>query len=387
MAPTSIVAPTNVEAPTFVGWDQVGADERVAFFEEIQRAFRNAATAVGEIKHTIQIADATIQLQFAGSPLADRMMRTLSHLTVPNGPCPDLTIMLFGSQSTHTRLRPLAGDVVERLKIWGGTGRLLTGRREVIPLCDNRIRTTYRPGPRLLNVIDLETNQAVYWIEDVEDFPYYMRSYPLTFILGHWLRKRGLTIVHSAVIGSAENGILLTNKGSSGKSTTVLNSVQAGLNVLGDDYCALSIAQEKVVAHSLFNIVKIKTPQAQARFFPRMQPMIDNWNAFQREEEVALISLQAHFPTRIQSAMPIKAIVVPVVVSGQSTTTIKPISRATALSALAPSSLTQMAANNQSAFRIMGQLVRRLPCYALQLGADIDAIPRKIERFLAEQTG
>ena len=100
---------------------------------------------------------------------------------------------------------------------------------------------------------------------------------------------------------------------------------------------------------------------------------------------MALIFLQQHFPESVQTKMTLKAIFVPEI-SGQPNTTIEPISPAVALRALAPSTLVQLAANKRVAFQSLGQLVRRLPCYRLSLGTNVEAIPAVVAHFLANSS-
>lgn len=77
-------------------------------------------------------------------------------------------------------------------------------------------------------------------------------------------------------------------------------------------------------------------------------------------------------------------VLVPRIVGGLSTTAV-PISPIEALKALAPSTLFQLIGAGQKDFRAMAELVRTVPCYRLELGTDLAAIPRAIEELLLRQ--
>ena len=53
------------------------------------------------------------------------------------------------------------------------------------------------------------------------------------------------------------------------------------------------------------------------------------------------------------------------------------------LRALGPTTLLQLPGAGTDALRAMGDLVRSVPCFALRLGPDADAIPGAVARLLA----
>ena len=63
---------------------------------------------------------------------------------------------------------------------------------------------------------------------------------------------------------------------------------------------------------------------------------------------------------------------------------ILPLEGGAALRALAPSTLLQLHPAEPEAFGRMARLVARVPAFAFELGPDITAIPRAIDRFLED---
>ena len=82
------------------------------------------------------------------------------------------------------------------------------------------------------------------------------------------------------------------------------------------------------------------------------------------------------FPTRIADSAPIATVIAPVV-RGVGATRVTRISPAQALAALAPSSILQIPGAGESALAQMAGIVRTVPCWQLELGADRAAVPRR----------
>jgi hypothetical protein len=77
----------------------------------------------------------------------------------------------------------------------------------------------------------------------------------------------------------------------------------------------------------------------------------------------------------------LRAILVPRI-TGQPDTQIEPCGEGQALMALAPSSLAQLPTSGSRDLNFIGQLIRRSPCYRMNVGTDISRIPLAISRLL-----
>ncbi len=354
--------------------------DQLAVYETLKSGFDRAAARAGCIERDFGIAGFKVRLRFAGSGLLPSIVPALEHLAVDDGAEPELRIALFDSLSTGTRLPFLAERYVEllRLRWW----EHLEGRREIKGLNGNRIRSVFHLGPDILSVLDRARDEGVYWVEDAGSLPYYERGSPLMVLLNWWLSEHRRFVVHAAGIGTAEGGLLLTAKGGSGKSTTTLACLLAGLGAVGDDYAVVD--PEAVRAYSLFNSVKLKGPADVARF-PALRERFDNLPRM-AEGEKAMLFLHRHFPERLLPSLPLKAILVPRF-ADCADTTIRPASSALAFKALAPSTMFQLPGNARAAFQGLARLVRKVPAYEIALGQDVGRIPNAVRRFLEHPSG
>lgn len=353
--------------------------DQLAFFQTVDEGFARAAASTGVVVREFRVADLRLRLRFAGPALVPAIVPAIAHLETPPGADPDFTIDLFDAASTATPLPFLAARFVDLLRVrWW---ELLQGRREITGLNGDRIRSVFHLGPNILVLWDRQARRGLYWVEQADSIPYYEKGYPLSVLLNWWLASVGRHIVHAACIGLPHAGVLLTGRGGSGKSTTTLACVEAGLQIAGDDYAAIDVATG--TAHSLYNTIKLKTLADVARF-PGLDAKVSNLDRVGDGEqaEKAMVFLHAHVPARLTASMPIRAILVPRIVD-RPDTTIAPAPAALAFKALAPSTVFQLPGNAHEAFRALAEMTRRLPAFEIQLGRNITAIPAVIERFVA----
>jgi hypothetical protein len=157
--------------------------------------------------------------------------------------------------------------------------------------------------------------------------------------------------------------MLLAGAAGSGKSTTALAGVLAGLDYAGDDYVVLNLADEPPSAHSLYGTAKFAP--ATMTLLPELA---DGFGTVAGADgEKLVVDLAGTWPSRMRAAVPLNAIVLPTV-RGQSRPQLVPCSAARALRALAPTTINQLPSVGGSALAPLGELVRRVPAYSLELG-------------------
>jgi hypothetical protein len=183
--------------------------------------------------------------------------------------------------------------------------------------------------------------------------------------------------VHAAAVGNETGGVLLPGKSGSGKSTTSLACLGSELSYVSDDTSLISCKRAPYV-YSLYNTAKI----GHFQHLPHLESYVSN--AVRVENEKGMIFLHQHFPRKIISGFPLKGILVPRI-TGEETTHIKSTTPGMALKALAPSTLFQLPGAGLQAFRLMSQLVKEVPCFRLNLGTDMEEIPKVIQQFLYSQ--
>ena len=356
--PTSQVVPSDIP-------DKEQASRAVEYFQSVYELFKSSQQITGPIERSYRIGGYLIRLSFSGQALLS-LTRALEHLAVDDHSTSDLTICLWDSESTGQRMtrRPWQeDDFLARGVIQGYN--------------TERIYTAFQHGSGAVSVLDKERNLAVFWAPD-SNLPYWEYGSPLRTILHWWLLSKGLQLVHAAAVGNSSGGVLIGGKGGSGKSTTALACLQSNLFYVGDDYTLLGLDSGSVV-HSLYNSAKLNSDHV--RRFPALLPKIANTERL--ADEKALLFVNEHYPLKVATRLPARAVLLPRV-TGLAETRLKRVSVAMALAALAPSTIFQLPRAGNEALKFLATFARNLPCFSLEAGTDLSTIPRVIEGLLAE---
>jgi hypothetical protein len=330
--------------------------------QAFRSAFEEAAERAGVVEREIEVAGYRIRLRAAGSALIDQLWPAIDHLEVEQGRAPDtepadLTIALWDSASTGVDPPPFG---------W------MTAPAEDVRIVRTAhaagLRIAYRGLERELVALDLSQRFALMWRPDHTDVPPYIRASPFFMIVTWWMRLHDVYPVHSGAVGDRGGGVLLVGQGGSGKSTTSIACLLDGMTYASDDYVLLEHRQEPY-AWSLYSTAKLEP--AHAERFPMLEPVLDRRSP---AGEKYLAYLHAFRPDRVVRGFPIRAVVAPMVTQG-STATLRPMRRAEALAALAPSTLLALpTTRDASTFAAMADVVRTVPSFRLEIGSDLSSI-------------
>lgn len=338
-----------------------------AYFEAAHRAFLAAQDAAGTAEQTFAIAEYQIRLRFAGEVMIPAMTRALSHLAVQPTSPPDLTVCIWDSASTKTATIPPPWPVDDRavqgLIQWSDT---------------HRFQTLLQPQNRTLDMLDHRRDIGIHWIPDADCVPVYETVSPLRTLLYWWMRRHGRQLVHAGAVGTVNGGVLLPARSGSGKSTTALACLTAGLLCAGDDKVLLTTDVQPVRAYSMYSSAALHGSHLRARFSHLVSFSEDPDPS---EQEKAFTFLWDRYPDQLPASLPVRAVLVPQV-TGHRDTQLSRSTAATSLRALVPSTVFSLPGAGRETFEILTKLVRPLPHYTLHLGTDLSQIPRVISDLL-----
>jgi hypothetical protein len=334
-------------------------------FRDLGRAFERAADRCGIEERPVQIAGQSVRVRFAGEAVAAKLGRALEHLPGPPKGAPDsLTVCAWDSASSGVALPP--SPLLPR-----------PGGPPVRPLYHSgRLRFVFHAYESALSFLDAERGVGLYCGADVSRLPGYETASPFRAILNWWASRQGLTLVHAAAVGTPEGGVLLAGPGGSGKSTTALLCLRAGLRYAGDDYVLLESEPHKV--HALYGSAKID--RGIAAKHPQLVEGLDTSVSWDGKAIVfpADVSREA-----ISSGFPIRAILLPRV-TGQLDTSLAPAGAAQTLLAMAPNSILQLPGHGAPALGSLSSLARDIPSFNLELGSDLRQVPEVVRRLVAD---
>lgn len=341
-------------------------EEQIAFFQSaLALALRAEASATGR-SHDIAVAGTTVRLSFAGPSLETLMLPAVAHLAIEPVERPDVTFHIWDSESTgvDNTPPPCPWDCfTDRGDIWG--------------FHSTRIRSAFHWIECSLNLMDMETNTAVFWVRSARDLPYWTKASPFRTLFHWWMEKNGGQLIHAAAVGGPDGAVLITGKGGVGKSTTSLSCVMAGLHYVADDYLVVTLDPEPL-AHSLYNTAKLNPDQA-ARL-PELKPLILSEPVAEGEKTVmSLYPIRSH---QVVPSLPLRAVLTPRF-GASPQTTFSPASSAVLQGAAAFTTLSQLPHGGRRTVEFINRMVERLPGLEMILGHDVARVPDAIRELLA----
>jgi hypothetical protein len=351
-------------------------DEYLAFFQFVYAIYKKAERNAGGARDRFfSIGDRPVRLRFVGDGLMSALTPALAHLEIPATDSPELTVLIWDSHSSGTEIPAILSRYFDSLGEWWIH---LDSRGEIKELTNERIRSAYHLGPNIFSLIDLQEKLALYWVRDARALPYYEVGSPLRTILHWWADQGPYQFIHGGAVGLASGGVLLAGKGGTGKSTTALACLEAGMLYAGDDYCLIK-TDEVPFIYSVYSTAKLRGEMDIERF-PGLAPFVSNKSRL--EQDKALLFLYQHVPEKVCRGFPIKAILMPSLTADEGSR-LRPATAGAALTALAPSTLMQLPGAGGAALKTMARLVHQVPGYVLELGTDTAQIAPVIQRLLS----
>jgi hypothetical protein len=334
--------------------------------DRFQRSFDAAAAQAGVVQRDLLVAGHRVRLDFAGPALIPVIEPALGHLVAQHDEqhTPSLTVCVWDAASTGVPPVPLPPGALHH----GDSGPRYHGEDDGIVI---------HAADGTLSVVEVGRRTGLHYLPDANDVLWYQEAAPLKDVVHAWSGWHHLRLIHAAAVGHPDGGVLIVGAAGSGKSTTSLACLRAGLGYAGDDYVLVDV--EGAVVHSLYSSAKLEWEN-----FDRHTELFRPANS--RADAKALAFLARDVPERMAPRFPLRALLLPTI-TGRDETRAVPTSAARALLGLAPSTLLQMPGHDQLSLGAMARLVERVPCFRLELGTNLSAIPDVVEAVLAGVPG
>lgn len=338
-------------------------------FHSLSAAFAAAQSRIGGADRSYALAGHTVRVHSVGTHLDTALAAAWDHMATggDDGTRPALEILAWDEAESGVPAPELPWSWADL----SGTVRL------VLPPGGEAFRVHAYEGAAMCFLYSVTENKAIFWTRDARRVPTFFRAAPFLTLVHWWAQTHGLRLVHAAAVGTDAGAALIAGKGGSGKSTTALVCMLAGLHFLSDDFCLVQ-AGEPALVHCLNSSGKLQ--RAHFQRFPALaaravDPVPD---AFDKP----LIFVHEHFPLQVRRRLPLRAVVLPQV-TGRETTSWEPVSPATALRSLTSSTMFQFSPDDGAAFHDLAAVLRGLPCFRLLLGTRSEEIAAAVGDVLA----
>jgi hypothetical protein len=348
--------------------DTATADVDVAAVVELdsaldsaRSAFARAVSAVGSVDRSFLIGGAPVRLRFAGPALVADLLPALEHHPVLDGDTPPaLTVHVWDEASTGAPVPLLTAPA-------GAPARTV--------VAGARAASSSR-GRAVFDGFDGASGDAWCAVSAASVLTHGERGAPFRLAFHWWGQGLGRVLAHAGAVGIDGDGVLIVGPGGSGKSSTALACVEAGIEYAGDDYCFVA-ASPRPTAFGLYGSGKL-LPEDVTRYPDVARAAATD--AHDSDDKTMLLVSRA-LPNRMASSLTLRAVVVPTR-SGQASPTIEPLAAGDALRALAPSTIAQLPGGAATTMRVLSRVVGALPCFTLALATDRASVPERIRDLL-----
>ena len=225
-------------------------------------------------------------------------------------------------------------------------------------------------------LFNLKTGSGLYWVTNEQTLPTWEAGSPLRIFL-HWLAwQEGYQLIHAAGLEWKGCGILLTGRGGSGKSTTTAAAVNAGWNTIGDDFVLLT-DEKKPTASCIYDTIKL-TQQS----LDQITVMASNAVYIPSAPgDKARVHLSDKYRQQLAREISINMLFV-LHISNTPETHILPLSKASMMNALAPTTIFMLKMGMKESFSRMTALVNQVPCYVIKMSSNSREVIEKLAIFV-----
>lgn len=355
------------------------------YFEQLRERYEQAAAAAGGAGTlNLEMAGLRLRLRYAGKPLREALLAPFDHLACGEVGEPDLTISLFDTASTGIAPPPPLWEAIAAPPGTNPVARLRSERACVLAAVGSRALTAALPAEGV----------ATFHLPDAAAIPASERAAPIREALQLLMAARGRLMTHAGAVGSGERGVLLVGRGGSGKSTLTLSCALAGMEIVADDYVLLDPAS--LAAHAMQSTAKLTEDSAARLGVPADAIDPAGFEPTLEGPAKALVDVRALAPAGLRPRLEVRAVVAPTLSSSlpaeyggrdglsEVEPTVREISAADGLRAVAPSTIVQAGFGGGDSLATLADLVRRVPSYALELSPDTAANAAAVERLVAD---
>jgi len=324
------------------------------FFQNLLGRWSQAVSSeAGSVDVDLRLCDQNLRLRFSSRRLQIPFTRAFQHCltSIPVSRKPDFIIHIFDGADISLPESPwLQSDFQRRSEISHNFG--------------DDILASFLLGPDILNIYHRKLKQAVYWIRNGRQVPFYEQAAPFRHLLHWWLRERDWLLVHGAGIGDqAGRGLLLMGKGGSGKSTIATAALKDSFKFCGDDYCAVKTTPPFRLA-SIYPTAKLTLETC--RMLALVPPAEESFKT--GDKQVFFVAETS--PEQIPESLLLTALVLPNYQSEVSQSDLRSLTAAQVTMHMAVSSLYQMPHSGASEFARLAGVARNLPGWQLTMPKD-----------------
>ncbi len=113
------------------------------------------------------------------------------------------------------------------------------------------------PFRGFVNAVDTNTNTYYYGVRNLEPEEFIKEGHIFVQMFNKIVKTETSNLVHGAVVGMNNQGILFCARGQRGKSTLAVLAMMKGFEYVSDDYLVLEKGGDKLYSHPIYSIITL----------------------------------------------------------------------------------------------------------------------------------
>ncbi len=220
----------------------------------------------------------------------------------------------------------------------------------------------------LVNAYDKENNTYYYGVENLEPEEFIKHGHIFVQIFNKILKTKNSNLVHGAVVGLENNGVLFCARGQRGKSTLAVLSMMQGFEYVSDDYLVLEKDEHGLYSYPIYSIITL-SPRMYNELYKDLKGRFVSNNG---RKDKYVINIDAYHNT-FKEKYPIKACMFPEIVKDKEPS-IVPCKKGRAITQLVHSTIRQTCdAHDIKTIQKIMDFVKDFEFYQINLCSDIHA--------------
>ncbi len=232
----------------------------------------------------------------------------------------------------------------------------------------------------VVEAMDTDNQIYYYGVSNLEPEEFIKQGHIFVQQLNNIIKTPTVNLVHGAVVGMNNNGVLFCARGQRGKSTLTVLSMMKGFEYVSDDYLILEEKDEKLYSSPIYSIITL-SPKMYNELYDELKGKFVSNNA--RKDKYVINIADYHNQFRVN--YPIKLCIFPEIVTDKepSIYACSSADKGRAIVQLIQSTVSQMRdLNNKQVIRKLLNMVKDLDFYKFNLCHDIQKNTAFLRDFL-----
>lgn len=225
------------------------------------------------------------------------------------------------------------------------------------------------------------TNTYYYGVKNLEPEEFIKEGHIFVQMFNKIIKDENSNLVHGAVVGYNNHGVLFCARGQRGKSTLTVLSMMEGFDYVSDDYLVLEKENENLYSYPIYSIITL-SPRMYNELYDRLDGCRFVSNNARKDKYVVNIE---KFHPQFKNKYPINLCIFPEIVSDPepSIRLCNSDEKGRAITQLIQSTVFQMQdTNNHDVIIKLLNMVKNFEFYKLNLCNDINANTKYLQQFL-----